>query len=79
MNSKRLLLVLCPASLCWSFGFGVGAPLASLWLRDAGCKATVIGLNTSTYYLGIALAARLSPWMVQRCGRGCVVTGLLLA
>jgi MFS family permease len=79
MVSKRLLLVLCPASLCWSFGFGVGAPLASLWLRDAGCSATVIGLNTAVYYLGTALAAGFIPWMMRRWGRGCAVAGMLLS
>ena len=28
------MLLLCLATLCWGYGFGVGAPLASLWLRD---------------------------------------------
>jgi MFS family permease len=77
MLSKRILLVLCPASLCWSFGFGVGAPLASLWLQDAGCSATLIGINTGVYYLGIALAAGLIPWMMRRWGRACAVAGML--
>jgi MFS family permease len=79
MVSKRLLLVLCPASLCWSFGFGVGAPLASLWLQDAGCGATVIGLNTGVYYLGTALAAGFIPWLMRRWGRGCAVAGMLMS
>ena len=79
MLSKRILLVLCPASLCWSFGFGVGVLLASLWLQDTGCSATVIGLNTGAYYLGTALAAGLIPWMMRRRGRGCAVAGMLMS
>jgi MFS family permease len=75
--STRTLLVLCPASLCWAFGFGVGAPLASLWLRDAGCSGTVIGLNTGIYYLGTALAAGPIPWMMRRWGRNSVVAGVV--
>jgi MFS family permease len=78
-SSTRTLLALCPASLCWAFGFGVGAPLASLWLQDAGCSATVIGLNTGVYYLGIALAASLIPWMMRRWGRGCLVAGMVFS
>ena len=57
---------LCLASLCWAFGFGVGAPLASLWLQDAGHSNTVIGWNTGVYYVGIALAAVATPWMMRR-------------
>lgn len=75
-SSTRTLLALCPASLCWAFGFGVGAPLASLWLQDAGCSGTVIGLNTAVYYLGIALAAGSIPWMMRHGGQGCLVAGM---
>ena len=67
----------CAASLCWAFSFGLGAPLASLWLQEAGHGATIIGLNTGVYYLGIALAAGLVPWMIRRWGRGCAVLGML--
>jgi MFS family permease len=63
--------------MCWAFGFGVGAPLASLWLRDAGCSGTVIGLNTGVYYLGTALAAGPIPWLMRRWGRGSLVTGVV--
>ncbi|MBY0523258.1 MAG: MFS transporter [Gemmataceae bacterium] len=62
----RWLILLCLASLLWSFSFGLGAPLASLWLKDAGASATVIGLNTATYYLGIALAASFVPALMRR-------------
>jgi MFS family permease len=63
--------------MCWAFGFGVGAPLASLWLRDAGCSGTIIGLNTGVYYLGTALAAGPIPWMMRRWGRSSVVAGVI--
>jgi MFS family permease len=69
--------VLCAAALCWAFSFGVGAPLASLWLQDAGYSATVIGLNTGVYYLGIAVAAIAVPWALRRWGRGALVAGML--
>ena len=77
--STRALWALCPASLCWAFGFGVGAPLASLWLKDAGCSATTIGLNTGVYYFGTALAASFIPWMMHRWGRTCLIVGMVLS
>src|SRR5690349_10642268 len=77
-NSRRTLLLLCLASAAWAFGFGLGAPLASLWLRDAGQSARVVGLNTSIYYLGIALAAPITPWLMRRTGRYCVLAGILV-
>jgi MFS family permease len=73
----RTLLVLCLASLFWSFTFGAGAPLASLWLQDAGSSATLIGVNTGVYYLGIALASALVPWMIRRWGSGCMIFGMV--
>jgi MFS family permease len=66
------------ASLGWAFSFGLGAPLASLWLRDAGLSARSIGLNTSIYYLGVALAAPLVPWLMRRANRSCVIAGMLI-
>src|SRR6516225_2401576 len=65
-NSRRTLLMLCLASGGWAFGFGLGAPLASLWLRDAGHSSRVIGLNTSFYYLGVAVDAALLLSMCRR-------------
>jgi MFS family permease len=76
-SSGRTLLPLCLASVCWAFSFGAGAQLASLWLKDAGCTATTIGLNTSLYYGGIALAAGLVPRLMRRWGHGCLVVGML--
>jgi MFS family permease len=69
--------MLCLASGGWAFGFGLGAPLASLWLRDAGYSARVIGLNTSLYYLGVALAAFAVPRLMRRFCRFCVVGGII--
>jgi MFS family permease len=76
-ESLRRLVVLCAASACWAFSFGLEAPLASLWLRDHGYDDAIIGRNTSTYYLGIALAAGLVPWTMRRWGRASVVFGTL--
>jgi MFS family permease len=81
--STRTLLTLCLASAAWAFSFGLGAPLASRWLQDAlqDCEQsnTVIGLNTGTYYLGIALAAGLVPWLMRRWGRGCPLVGMVVS
>jgi MFS family permease len=75
-QSPRWLAPLCLASLLWAFSFGVNAPLASLWLRDAHCGDTLIGLNTGTYYLGIALAACAVPWLMRRCGWQALLLGM---
>jgi MFS family permease len=77
--SGRTLLTLCLVSAAWAFSFGLGAPLASLWLRDDKQSNTVIGLNTGTYYLGIALAAGLVPWLMRRWGRGCPIVGMVVS
>jgi MFS family permease len=76
-TSARTLVPLCLASVCWAFSFGLSAPLASLWLRHAGCGATTIGLNTSLYYLGIALAAGMVPRLMRRWGHGTAAVGML--
>jgi MFS family permease len=60
----------------WAFCFGLGAPLVSLWLRDAGRDADAIGLNHSIYYLGIALASAATPWLSRRLGRACIPLGI---
>jgi MFS family permease len=77
-SARRTLALLCVASLGWAVSFGLGAPLASLWLRDAGGSGRSIGLNTSAYYLGVALASPLVPWLMRRGSRGCVLAGMLL-
>jgi MFS family permease len=91
----RPLAVLCVCAASWAFNFGLGAPLTSLWLRDAneaetihgltivsqslGGIDTVIGLNTGIYYLGIALAAAVVPGMMRRWGSGCPAAGMFLS
>jgi MFS family permease len=72
----RWIIPLCLASVLWAFSFGLNAPLASVWMRDAGYSDTIIGLNTGTYYLGIALAAVLVPWLMRRWGYRCLVLGM---
>ena len=74
----RLLILVSLASLGWAFSFGLGAPLSSLWLKDASCDSWAIGLNTSCYYLGIAVAAPLVPRMMRRHNRVCAIAGMLL-
>jgi MFS family permease len=75
---RRSLYILCLASAGWAFSFGLGAPLASLWLHDAGLNAKWVGLNTSAYYFGIALASLAVPWLMARADRGCLVGGLVV-
>ena len=77
-SSRRTLVVLCLASCGWAFSFGLGATLASPLLSDAGYDKTTIGLNTSTYYLGVAVASVALQWLVQRSGRTCIVAGMLV-
>jgi MFS family permease len=77
-SSSRPLALVSLASLGWAFSFGLGAPLASLWLRAAGCSAGLIGLSTSLYYLGVAVAAPFVPLFMRRGNRACVVVGMLL-
>jgi MFS family permease len=79
LQSVRTLLVLCLVSAGWAFSFGLGAPLASLWLSDAGCSDSVIGLNTGVYYLGIAMTAIAVPWLMRRMGRACPALGFVLS
>jgi len=74
-----MLLVLCLVSAGWAFSFGLGAPLASLWLSDAGHSNSIIGLNTGVYYLGIAGTAIAVPWLMRRMGRCCPAVGFALS
>src|SRR5207237_10497453 len=77
-NPRKTLLVICIAGLLWAFSFGLGAPLASVWLKDAGHRETLVGLNTGVYYLGIALTAVVVPWLMRRSGRGTLIAGMVL-
>jgi MFS family permease len=77
LERPRTLILLGLATVCWAFSFGVDAPLASLWLQEAGRGQTVIGLNAAVYFLGIAAAAGLVPALMRRWGRGCIVGGMV--
>lgn len=76
-RTPRWLVPLCLASLLWAFSFGANAALAPLWMQGAGWNDTLIGLNTSAYYLGIALAAGAVPWLMRRRGRRALVVGMI--
>jgi MFS family permease len=73
----RELIVLCLAAVCWAFSFGVSAEVASVWLQARGYSQTTVGINTSLYYLGIALAAAFVPRLMRRWGAGCAAAGML--
>src|SRR4051812_8054482 len=75
--SRVPLYLVSLASFGWAFGFGLLASLAPLTMRDAGQSASAIGLNTSLYYLGVAVASPLVPLLMRR-GRACVVAGMAL-
>jgi MFS family permease len=78
-RGPRWLVPLCLASLLWAFSFGLNAALAPLWMQDAGWKDTLIGLNTSAYYLGIALAAGAVPWLMRRWGHRALLLAMLVS
>jgi len=77
-GSRRTLAVLCLASMGWAFSFALGVEVAPLWLKDAGFSPKAIGLNTSVYYLGVAVASVFVPRLMARAGRRCVVAGMLI-
>lgn len=74
----RTLCLVGLASLGWAVSFGLLAALAPLWLSQAGLSSTAIGLNTSLYYLGVAVASPFVPAVMRRFGRGCVAAGMLV-
>jgi MFS family permease len=77
-SPPRTLLVLCLASAGWAFSFGLGATLAAPLLADAGYDKTTIGLNTSIYYLGVAVASVALPRLMRKSGRTWIVAGMLI-
>jgi MFS family permease len=74
--SNRWLQPLCLASVLWAFSFGTNSSLASFWMEAANCDDTLIGLNTSAYYLSIALAACAVPWLMKRWSYRCLLVGM---
>lgn len=79
LQNARILLVVCLVSAGWAFSFGLGAPLASLWLSNAGYSDSIVGLNTAVYYLGIALTAIAVPQLMRGWGRSCPTLGFVLS
>jgi MFS family permease len=79
LQNVRVLCVLCLVSAGWAFSFGLSAPLASLWLSEAGYSDSVVGLNTGIYYLGIAATAIAVPGLMRRLGRRCPALGFVLS
>jgi MFS family permease len=79
LQNVRVLLALCLVSAGWAFSFGLGAPLASLWLSGAGHSDSIVGLNTGVYYLGIAVTAIVVPRLMRRWGRACPALGFVLS
>lgn len=76
-SSQTTLVLISLASLGWAVSFGLLASLAPVTLEDADLSATTIGLNTSLYYLGVAIASPFVPWFMNRA-RSCVVMGMLM-
>ena len=80
MGSLRNLVLICLASAGWSFNFGVGTQVISHWLKnDQRQTDTAIGLNHSTYYFGLGLAAIAVPWLMRRRRRSCAPAGMILS
>jgi MFS family permease len=79
-NDRRFhnLLLICLASGGWSFSFGVGTQVVTQWLRFHGQSETLIGLNHSCHYLGLAAASLAVPWLSCRLGLKAAPLGMLL-
>ncbi len=71
------LTVICAATALWAFSFGLGSQSVTHWLRAHGESESVIGLNHSFYYLGLAVASFAVPTLARRFGLlACSVGGL---
>ena len=78
-SGTRNLVRIYLASAAWAFSFGLGTQVATHWLRHAGASDTVIGLNHTCYYLGVALTSLCVPAATRRYGPSCAVGGLILS
>jgi MFS family permease len=77
LNARSLLLI-CWTSGCWAFSFGLGTQVVSHWLQAQGASGTVIGLNHSFYYFGMAIGSFAVPWLTRRLGpAGCARLGMI--
>ena len=72
-------MLLCLASAAWAFSFGLGSQVVSHWLKNHAAGNTLIGLNHSTYYLGLALASLAVPWATRRWDRRCAAWGMVVS
>ncbi len=79
MATPKVLLAICMAVSAWSFSFGLGTQVITHWLKARDASNTVIGLNHSIYYLGIALASLLVPWLTKKLGNACSTWGMVLS
>jgi MFS family permease len=50
-----------------------------LWLKQAGCSDTVIGLNTAIYYGALGLTALAVPWLMRLGGSRSCAVGMCLS
>ncbi len=79
LNARTLLLI-CWTSACWAFSFGLGTQLVSHWLKALAISDTVIGLNHSFYYFGVALGSFATPGLTRRLGVGwCAALGMIFS
>ena len=79
LNARTLLLI-CFTSAAWAFSFGVGSQIVSRWLNVQGISDTVIGLNHSFYYFGVAVGSCFVPRMTRRLGPAwCAALGMIFA
>src|ERR1700684_3840732 len=79
LHTRRALFFLCLCCGCWAFGFGLECPIASRWLQDLGRSSTFIGLNTSAHFLGVLLAGLITPFLMRRSMRGCILARFALS
>lgn len=75
----RNLLIVCLASAGWAFSFGLGSQVIAHWLHHRGVSNTLIGLNHSTHYLGLALGSLLAPALARRLGVRAAGGGMIAA
>jgi MFS family permease len=75
----RSLTLICLTTGAWAFSFGLGSQVVSHWLNNLDYSNGDIGLVHAAYYLGLAVAAALVPWMMRRWGSACAGLGLGLS
>src|SRR5262245_22879668 len=77
--SRRVLTVAYLSSAAWSFTFGLGAPLAAIWLRERGCSDSAVGINAGAHYLGVVAASLIVPVLLRRWGRAAIFAGMAVS